>query len=231
MKKLLAILLCVTLLFSLAACGKLEITPTSEIVAIRDDTMSYPDHKIEYNNEVSAKTLKAVKRKSLQDYQWSIGGTSFAKYFSSQGFNWKELQEVVGEDSVCLRYNYGKYYAVIRVNDGSYLFALFSKDEQWSKNLSGIDSCFIKKLSDVEKADRIKVGDSKRKVKSRLSNYWSYELVDLSPPLEDMYCSRFSDLTTRTYVFEDGKLENVYIKPAEESVLTYLLPQDLALIS
>jgi len=223
MKKVFCILFCVVLALSLSACAKIEITPAPEIAAIRNDMASYPEGSHDYDNKISARELRVTRKKKLTEYKWAIRDIRSAQgYTSNQGISWGSggINQYLGGDYICLRYNYGKYYAVVRVNDGSYLFILL--DSGWQ------DSCFIKQLSDIKKADTIQIGEPKWLVKLKLANF-----TRTFHPTEDeeIYVSRCSDLTTRTYIFAEGKLKEIRSALPENSVLTYLLPQDLALIS
>ena len=229
MKKLLALFLVIVLLFSLTACGKSSIAP--EVLEIQTDTDSHrsPHYAIPYDNETPAETLKGTSESKLEEQMWGIGGLGALGWSSGQTITWDQLQQLVGEGHACLRFQYGRYYAVAKMNDGSYLFLLFQKPN--GNELLSIDSCFIRKLSSAKTANRIKTDALLEEVKEKVSCRWPEEKLPIYSETEDAFVGRFSDLTTRSYYFQNGKLAKVNILPAEDSVLTYLLPQDLALLS
>ena len=224
MKKILSLLLCGMILLQLSACTKLEVTPASEVAAIRNDAISYPDGQLEYDNEKSAKTLWPVRKKTVSEK--SHGLISEIENYNLRAFSAPPSLKFDFPDyfngHFLLRYNYGKYYAVAKMTDGSYCFTLFIEAKH------AINYCFVKRLAPIEKVETIEIGDTLKEVKRKTKN--TIAKVDSSGKGE-VWRVISSNLITQFLHFKDGKLTEIVTLPAEESVLTYLLPQDLALIS
>lgn len=185
---------------------------------------------IKYNNFVSA-------RNSRQIEVGKIDKGLFLPYSTREclsilhGPGFEEVQKKEVFDIV--RYSKGRYYTVSRLSDGDFFFMLFEEDLiDDQKQLFLIDGFRVKELLDKDDFDVIKVGTTKE------------EVLKLDPYSEDSEHSsdisstvhRFSDKSVLYVRYQLDKNNNpivaeIWEDHTENSVLSYLIPKDLALIS
>lgn len=185
---------------------------------------------IKYNNFVSArnsrqievdKINKSVSRPYLEKGSMSLVPETF-----------EELQKEKIFDIV--RYSQGRYYTVSRLSDGSFFFMLFFEangiDNQ--RQLFLIDGFRVKELLDKDDFDVIQIGTAKEGVLKLDPNS---DVSDLSLD-NSSTVHRFSDKTViwvRYQLDADNNpiVSEIVEADTKDSVLSYLIPKDLALIS
>ena len=226
MKKSVCLLLCLWLMLCMTAC-EAKFSPAEEVLALRNDAISYPAARFDFDNSSSARQLVWVSRERLAEVSADRAGMPAGMMGAfSASIYW--IKEDFAEKEILLRYNYGRYYSVARVREGGYLFTLYEESGEW---LVLCDSCYVKKLTDVQKIAEVQPGTPVETILKRFPEgwYWEYGWKENGRILSTTH--RLNDLTTVSLVYEDGKYVRSGIYAPESSVLTYLLPQDLELIS
>ncbi len=183
---------------------------------------------IKYNNFVSAKKSRKIE-------VGKIDKNLFAAYPRRGAWSvlvgFENLQKEGVFDIV--RYSKGRYYTVSRLSDGSFFFMLFEENGIGDqKQLLLTDGFRAKDLLDKDDFDVIKVGTTKE------------EVLKLDPYSEDSESSsddsftihRFTDRSVIQVEYQLDENNNPIVSEiwednTENSVLSYLIPKDLALIS
>lgn len=153
---------------------------------------------------------------------------------------YKELQEA-GAVSV-LRYNEGRYYTVSRISDGTYLFVLYKEvdedlpQDQVADHLVMVDGFRVKRLLPRDADRLIQICFTPKDI-IPLWDPNGYYIEGGSESNTPTSYHRFSDRTT-TICFSDRNEKGEWIvtfsgslPDAYNSVFTYVLEEDLALVS
>ena len=231
MKKLLCVLFCVVFVFSLAGCGKIAgaepvvIEPAPEVLTIQEKLKDRVYSEVPYDNETPADKAKVLATEDIPPEMQFPASGYFGSYSTSQGpdcFTVQELQE----RGFLIRHNFGEYYTVNPTEDGGYYFFFFTYFGGQCREKS---ACRITKLSDVANFEKyIKKGTIlEEKLQERFPD------IACGDDIGDYYVCWTSDLTEKIIRVEmqGSRMKVTEIFSNYDSVLTYLLPQDLALIS
>jgi hypothetical protein len=189
-----------------------------EVAQIRSDSTEHACGRFYFDNETPATQCREISGK--MNAPWGYPHAWLGSM--SRVTEWKDTEFLrqFADDQIVLRYNYGRYYTVSRLSDGGYLFNLLNEQGRL------VDSCVIQKLIPVKEF-------------SSLSLEWeNMSLLDPNPvilddvePSSETVACRLDNLTTVVLEYRDKQLQLSMVAAPEDSVLTYLLPQDLALIS
>lgn len=191
----------------------------------------------DYDNETSARSLRTVDQTRQTELYFRVSPDSWQKSPHLRTRTFEEYWEIcgLGSDQVLLRYNLGRYYSVVKTDEGKYIFALFEPislefdpaNVAENYKVQQTDACYISKLQDADQFAGMKLGTSLEKVAWDSEAFWP---IPMNPDLRTSV-HYLDNLAVLNLCFEDGTLTRHTVKVAKHSVLSFLLPQDLALIS
>ena len=145
-----------------------------------------------------------------------------------------DIEDLKAEKIVqIVRFNYGRYYSVTPVEDGKYLFLLYSDKERCNgDSIYVVDGYLTASFANKENFNDIEARMSKEKILMKDPNAYVFE---------NLSYHRFSDQSVLEFEYDADKnivSEYYYYYPADykedpyrESVVDYLLPKDIELIS
>lgn len=207
-KTITIILLLVSTFCSLAGCSSNE----GKNISIKYNNFASVQDSISYDVELIEQSL-------YEPYVIKYSKSLTQKFESLQN---KEIFEIV-------RYSEDKYYTVSKLSDGSFFFMLFEETDTYEKpnTLVLADGFRAKKLIDRELFKDIQIGMSKN------------EVLELDPSAydnESFSVHRFSNKSVITIKYQPDSNGNLIVSEiidmdTQNSVLSYLMPQDFALIS
>lgn len=215
----------VVLLATAAGCSESEPKPDYDSKAADCES-----EILDYDNEIDAADAEAQSLTEKIRGNLAAPGSFLGSLSTCYGIEGLKSEGIVQ----IVRFNDGRYYSVTPVEGGRYLFLLYSDGENLCNDESFyvVDGYLTSGFADRDEFEDVEPGMSREEIllkdpNAYVSENFSYHRFSDKSVLEIEYdADKNIVLDSFCYYPEDHKGE-----PYMESVVDYLLPQDLALIS